>query len=101
MRAVIYARYSSDNQREASIEDQVRICREQIAAEGWQLVQVYHDAALSGATTLRPGYQALLEGARARRRSRWWCPRRWTACRATRKTWPRCSSGCNTPAPTW
>ncbi len=30
MRAVIYARYSSDNQREASIEDQVRICRERI-----------------------------------------------------------------------
>lgn len=27
MRVVIYARYSSDNQREASIEDQLEICR--------------------------------------------------------------------------
>ena len=64
LRAVIYARYSSDNQREASIEDQLRLCKERVAREGWELVQVYRDAALSGASTLRPGYQALLEGAR-------------------------------------
>src|SRR6185437_15615057 len=63
-RAVIYARYSSDNQREASIEDQIRICKERLAVEGWSLVQVYRDAAFSGASALRPGYQALLEGAR-------------------------------------
>ena len=55
MRAAIYARYSSDNQREASIEDQVRICRDRIEREGWTLVEVYSDAAVSGATTLRPG----------------------------------------------
>ena len=30
MRAVIYARYSTDLQSEASIEDQVRLCRERI-----------------------------------------------------------------------
>jgi DNA invertase Pin-like site-specific DNA recombinase len=84
LRVAVYARYSSDNQREASIEDQVRICRERIAAEGWQLVQVYRDAALSGATTLRPGYQALLEG--AREAVFIWCwPRGWTGCRATRR----------------
>lgn len=64
MRAVIYARYSSDLQREASIEDQIRLCKEKVAREGWSLVQVYRDAAISGATALRPGYQALLEGAR-------------------------------------
>ena len=63
-RAAIYARYSSDNQRDASIEDQIRLCKERIAKEGWTLVQVFRDAAISGATTLRPGYQALLEGAR-------------------------------------
>ena len=34
MRAVIYARYSSDLQREASIEDQVRLCREHITRHG-------------------------------------------------------------------
>jgi len=64
MRAVIYARYSSDQQREASIEDQIRLCKEKVAREGWSLVQVYRDAGISGATALRPGYQALLEGAR-------------------------------------
>src|ERR1700752_4131017 len=63
-RAAIYARYSSDNQREASIEDQVRLCKERLSAEAWTLVQVFRDAALSGASPLRPGYQALLEGAR-------------------------------------
>ena len=38
-RAVIYARYSSDNQRDASIEDQVRQCRARIEQERWQLVR--------------------------------------------------------------
>jgi len=64
MRVAVYARYSSENQREASIEDQVRICKERVVAEGWNLVQVFEDRASSGATSLRAGYQALLEGAR-------------------------------------
>ena len=44
-RAAIYARYSSDQQREASIEDQVRLCRERAEREGWTLVQTYADRA--------------------------------------------------------
>ena len=64
MRAAIYARYSSDNQRDASIEDQVRLCRKRIDAEGWLLTEVYSDHAISGASTLRPGYQKMLEDAR-------------------------------------
>jgi len=64
MRAVIYARYSSDRQSEASIEDQVRLCRERIEREGWVLVHAYADPALSGASALRPQYQALLEQSR-------------------------------------
>src|SRR4051812_35985406 len=64
-RAVIYARYSSDLQRAASIEDQLRLCRERIAREGWHLVATYTDRALSGADRLRPGYQKLMEDARA------------------------------------
>ena len=64
LRVAIYARYSSDNQRDASIEDQIRLCKQRITQEGWQLEQVYRDAALSGASTLRPGYQALLTAAR-------------------------------------
>ena len=64
IRAVIYARYSSDMQRPASIDDQIRVCKEFVDRQGWELQQVYKDAALSGASSLRPGYQALLEGAR-------------------------------------
>jgi site-specific DNA recombinase len=64
MRAVIYARYSSENQREASIEDQVRICKARAQIADWRVVEVYSDAAISGATALRPGYQQLLQDAR-------------------------------------
>ncbi len=64
MRTVIYARYSSDNQRDASIEDQVRLCRARIDSEGWRYLQTYADRAKTGATTLRSGYQKLLEDAR-------------------------------------
>jgi site-specific DNA recombinase len=64
MRAVIYARYSSDLQRDASVEDQIRLCRERMARDGWQLVATYTDRAQSGASQLRVGYQRLLEDAR-------------------------------------
>jgi site-specific DNA recombinase len=67
MRAAFYARYSSDNQRDASIEDQVRQCRARIDEEEWQRGEVYSDHAISGATTLRPGYQKMLEDARSGR----------------------------------
>ncbi len=67
MRAVIYARYSSEMQREASIADQVRICRRRIDEAHWQFTEVYADRGISGASQLRPGYQKLIEDARARR----------------------------------
>ena len=64
MRCAIYARYSSDQQREASIEDQVRICRARAAREGWQIAEVFTDYAVSGSTALRPGYQSLMAAVR-------------------------------------
>jgi DNA invertase Pin-like site-specific DNA recombinase len=63
MRAAIYARFSSELQREASIEDQIRVCTAYATREG-SLMQTYTDYAISGATALRPGYQALLADAR-------------------------------------
>jgi site-specific DNA recombinase len=50
MRVAIYARYSSDNQRDASIADQPRICRQFAARQGWTVVQEFTDHAISGAT---------------------------------------------------
>ena len=63
-RAVVYARYSSDSQRDASIEDQIRLCLERIEREGWHYLHAYADRAASGASLLRAGYQELIEGAR-------------------------------------
>jgi DNA invertase Pin-like site-specific DNA recombinase len=60
MRAVIYARYSSDQQRDASIDDQLRVCRVRAEREGWSVAETFTDHAISGTTLLRPGYQALL-----------------------------------------
>jgi DNA invertase Pin-like site-specific DNA recombinase len=38
-RCAIYARYSSDLQRESSIEDQIRRCREFASRQGWPIVE--------------------------------------------------------------
>ncbi|MDP2619564.1 MAG: recombinase family protein [Hyphomicrobiales bacterium] len=65
-RVALYARYSSDNQSVASIDDQFRICRDHAARERWKVMSTYKDAAISGASvTLRPGIQALLQDAQA------------------------------------
>ena len=52
-RAVIYARYSSHNQRDASIEDQIRQCKAHVEHRGWRLTNTYTDRAISGASPLR------------------------------------------------
>ena len=66
MRAAVYSRYSSDLQRPASIEDQVRQCRAEIARRGWQEAVVYSDREIPGMVSQgRPGYQGLLRAAKA------------------------------------
>ena len=62
-RVALYARYSSDNQRDASIEDQLRLCRDYAARQNWTIVETYADRAVSGATLLRAGIQALVADA--------------------------------------
>ena len=64
-RVALYARYSSDNQRDASIEDQLRLCREHAEHQGWHVIESYADHATSGANLLRPGVQRLLADASA------------------------------------
>src|SRR6202158_4675209 len=63
MKVAIYARYSSDNQRDASITDQFRVCREFAQRQGWQIEREYSDHAISGATLMRPGFQAFMAAA--------------------------------------
>ncbi|MCI4680511.1 recombinase family protein [Rhodoblastus acidophilus] len=63
MRAVVYARYSSDLQSEASIADQIEVCRRYAVERGWIITQTYTDAAISGASRFRPAFQQLLNDA--------------------------------------
>ncbi len=65
MRAAIYARYSSENQRPESIEDQVGACRRLAAERGFRVLEdhVYADQAQSGARRDRVGLGALIAAA--------------------------------------
>lgn len=63
LRVALYARYSSDQQRATSIEDQFRNCRRRAEAEGWTIVREFSDAAMSGTDASRPQYQAMLTAA--------------------------------------
>ncbi|HEX9626406.1 MAG TPA: recombinase family protein [Acidiferrobacterales bacterium] len=67
MKVAIYARYSSDLQRQASIADQSRNCERLVERERWEIVVRFKDEALSGAKVDRPGYQVLMAAAKARR----------------------------------
>jgi DNA invertase Pin-like site-specific DNA recombinase len=59
-RVAIYARFSSENQREESIEDQVEVCRRYVEQKAWSLEKIYADHAVSGGSAFRDGYQQLL-----------------------------------------
>ena len=61
--AVIYARYSSHNQREVSIEQQVRECMKHAAELGLHVVGTYEDRAISGKTDKRPNFQRMMRDA--------------------------------------
>jgi len=66
MRCAVYARYSSDLQRETSIDDQVAVARRYADQQGWMVLDahLYTDAAVSGSSLDgRPGIHALLAAA--------------------------------------
>ena len=60
MTAVIYARYSSDNQREESIEGQIRECTAYAEKNGITIVKHYIDRAISAKTDNRPEFQQIV-----------------------------------------
>ena len=61
MKAIIYARYSSDNQREESIEGQIRECMEFAERNGIVVFGTYIDRALSAKTDNRPEFQRMIK----------------------------------------
>ena len=64
--AVIYARYSSHSQKEESIEQQVEECMAFAALNGYKVIRVYPDKALSGRTDKRPQFQKMMRDAEKR-----------------------------------
>jgi DNA invertase Pin-like site-specific DNA recombinase len=62
MKAAVYARYSSENQRPESIEDQISACRKLATERGYvvESAHIYSDMATSGVRKDRPGLTALL-----------------------------------------
>jgi len=61
MKAVIYARYSSDNQREESIEGQLRECTAFAEKNGITILRHYIDRAFSAKTDNRPAFQEMIK----------------------------------------
>jgi site-specific DNA recombinase len=67
MKLGVYARYSSDQQNERSIDDQLRLCREHATRIGAEVAGVYADYALSGTSLKnRPEAARLLKDAGSR-----------------------------------
>ncbi|MCA1531441.1 recombinase family protein [Bradyrhizobium sp. NBAIM03] len=64
IRASIYARFSSDRQKDRSIDDQIALCRDLCAREGMAVISTFEDRAISGSAAVnRPGFQALMQAA--------------------------------------
>ena len=61
MKAVIYARYSSDNQREESIEGQLRECTAYCKKNDITILRTYIDRAMSAKTDHRPDFQQMIK----------------------------------------
>ena len=66
MNAVIYARYSSHNQREESIEGQIRECTAFASRNGMVVVDEYIDRALTGKTDNRAAFQQMIRDSEKR-----------------------------------
>ena len=61
MTGVIYARYSTESQREESIDAQIRECKAYAERNGIEVLKVYEDRALSAKTDNRPGFQQMVK----------------------------------------
>lgn len=64
--AVIYARYSSDNQSEQSIEGQLRVCNEYAKSNDIVILDTYIDRAMTGTNDNRPDFQRMIKNSAKR-----------------------------------
>lgn len=64
--AVIYARYSSHNQRDVSIDQQVKADREYAERLGLKVIDIYADRALTGTNDNRPEFQRMIADSKKR-----------------------------------
>lgn len=62
-KAVIYARYSSDRQREESIEGQLRVCEDYARRNSMTIIHTYADRAMTGRSDRRPEFQMMIRDA--------------------------------------
>ena len=65
--AAIYARYSSDNQTEQSIEGQLRVCEEYAQRNNIVIVDTYIDRAMTGTNDNRPDFQRMIKDSAKKR----------------------------------
>lgn len=65
-KAVIYARFSSSNQTEQSIEGQLTVCNDYAEKHGYQVINNYIDRAISGRSDDRPDFQRMIDDARSK-----------------------------------
>lgn len=64
LKGVIYARYSSDKQNEQSIAGQIDVCTKWAKNNDVEVIQTYHDEALTGRTDKRPSFQRMISDAK-------------------------------------
>lgn len=65
--AAVYARYSSDNQTEQSIEGQLRVCEEYAQRNNIVIVDTYIDRAMTGTNDNRPDFRKMIRDSAKKR----------------------------------
>ena len=65
--AVIYARYSCDNQTEQSIEGQLRVCRDYAEKNDILVIDTYIDRAMTGTNDNRPEFRRMIDDSKKKK----------------------------------
>ena len=66
MNVVVYARFSSHNQNEQSIEGQLKYCREYAQRNNMNIIHIYKDEARSGTSDDREQFLKMIEDSKTK-----------------------------------